>query len=82
MWEDVVGASLWISVDFHEISMIFLHVDLHFLSNSIHLGSGNYFLGCFPNDSAWIYIEEPKKYLKQFKNNKNYYGHIADLSLV
>ena len=31
MWEEVVGASLWISEDFPWIWVDFLHVDLHFL---------------------------------------------------
>ena len=29
MWEEVVGASLWISEDFHWMWLDFLHVDLH-----------------------------------------------------
>ena len=29
MWEEVVGASLWISVDFQSIWTDFLHVDSH-----------------------------------------------------
>ena len=33
MWEEVVGASLWISEDFHWILVDFLHVDLRFLLN-------------------------------------------------
>ena len=35
MWEEVVGASLWISVDFHWILVDFLHVDFHFLSRLV-----------------------------------------------
>ena len=29
MWEEVVGASLWISAAFHWILVDFFHVDLH-----------------------------------------------------
>ena len=29
MWEEVVGAALWISVDVHWIRVDILHVDLH-----------------------------------------------------
>ena len=45
MWEEVVGASLWISLNFHWIWVDFLHVDLHFLTNCARFGSRNYFLG-------------------------------------
>ena len=45
MWEEVVGASLWISVDFQWILLDFLHTDLNILTNFAHVGSGKDFWG-------------------------------------
>ena len=44
-WEEVVGASLWISADSQWIWVDFLHMDLPFLLDLACFGSRHHFLG-------------------------------------